>query len=629
MLLSEVYIRNYRSIEELTLKLGKCSIIVGKNNSGKSNILKAIDLVLGEKYIKLTKNDFYNGDENREIKIKLTFTDLTPEEITKIESNITYGGKGGIPAEELKYYLRTEKRIAIEAILKLNHISKNLYIAGIHYKYLSNGIRDLIVSTFYIPAVREPGNILKVTEYSFLNKLLSMMYKQADPAQKKALEDALSKATEKCGEMFGVYEQELDRITKSIIEHNGLKLSMLPSDSNSLYKKLEILLDDGFETELDFKGSGIQSIIIISLFKLYSDLKAENGLLLIEEPESFLHPQANRHMAKMLSDFCDKDNIQLILTTHSPNYLQSCNFKDIILLNKGLKTKSTQIDQISDEVKLKRELNTSNLELFFADKVILVEGDTEKFLLPAIAKQVNREYDFDKKNYSIIDVGSKANLDIFIELLSKFNIPWIALLDKDVLNQESGKIRAKLNQKFSYGIDISNVDEGYLINEFKQNGVYIFSYGEIENYYQKEWLYKILDNLILDLNIDSTAKNELISNMSGFVNVYDKDRLYREILSKSLDYSDHKLIAKIIEIKANIISLDLSAMKVSKKLETIFEAFNLTKPKIALKLKDYIKASDLEKNETDNELTKNKKDDLKNLVEYIFGVYIPGTPKHI
>lgn len=626
MLLSEVYIKNYRSIEELTLKLGKCSIIVGKNNSGKSNILKAIDLVLGEKYIKLNKNDFFNRDENREIKIKLTFTDLTPEEIKRIQNNITYGVKGGISAEELKYYLRNEKRITIEAILKSNNISRNIYIAGIYYKYFSNELKDSIVGTLYIPAVREPGNILKVTEYSFLNKLLNMMYKQADPVQKKALEDALSKATEKCREMFGIYEQELDRITKSIIEHNGLKFAMLPSDSNSLYKKLEILLDDGFETELDFKGSGIQSIIIISLFKLYSDLKAENALLLIEEPESFLHPQANRHMAKTLSDFCAIDNIQLILTTHSPNYLQSCNFKDIILLDKkGLKTKSTQIDHISDETKLKRELNTSNLELFFADKVILVEGDTEKFLLPSIAKQINTEYDFDKKNYSIIDVASKANLDIYIELLNKFNIPWISLLDKDVLNQESKKIRTKLNQKFSCGIDISNVDEGYLINEFKQNGIYILSYGEIENYYQKGWLYRILDNFILDLNADSAVKEELKSKISGFVNISDKSNIYREILSKNLDISDYELMKKIIETKSNIIDLDLNAKKVSKKLEIIFEAFKLTKPKIALKLKDYIIANDLEENEKDNELDINKKEDIKNLVEYIFGVYIPDT----
>lgn len=626
MLLSEVYIKNYRSIEELKLKLGKCSIIVGKNNSGKSNILKAIDLVLGEKYIKLTKNDFYNRDENREIKIKLTFTDLTSEELKKIQNNITYGIKNDISAEELKYYLRTEKRIAIEAVLKSNHTSRDLYIAGHKYKYFSNEIKDSIVSTLYIPSVREPGNILKVTEYSFLNKLLSIMYKQADPVQKKALEDALSKATEQCKEMFDTYEQDLDRITKSIIEHNGLKFAMLPSDSDSLYKKLELLLDDGVETELEFKGSGIQSVVIISLFKLYSDLRAGDALLLIEEPESFLHPQANRHMANILKEFCTKDNMQIIIATHSPNYLQSSNVKDIILLDKKeLKTKATQIDGISDEVKLKRELNVSNLELFFADKVILVEGETEKILLPVIAKQVNKKNDFDKMNYSIIEVGSKANLDIFIELLTKFNIPWLSLLDKDVLNKESKKIISNLNQKFSCEVDVSSTDEEYLIREFKKNGIYILSYGEIENYYHKEWLYKILDDWISNLSTDSITKEELKLKISNFVNISNKDNIYREIMNKNLDDYDKELMKNIIGAKAKLISLDLNKQKVSSDLETIFKGLRLTKPKIALKLKDYIEVSDLEKNEKNSKLEKNKNDDINNLIEHIFGASIQNA----
>lgn len=630
MLLSEVYIKNYRSIEELKLNLGKCSIIVGKNNSGKSNILKAIDLVLGEKYyIKLTKNDFYNRDENREIIIRLTFRNFMPEELKKIEENIKF--KVQVDSEwfspdDIKRFLRHENKITMEIRALPNQNSKKIFFGGIPYKYFSNELKDSIVGTLYIPAVRDPSNILKVTEYSFLNKLLNIMYKQADSVQKKALEDALSKATEKCKEMFDIYEQDLDRITKSIIEHNGLKFAMLPSDSNSLYKKLELLLDDGVETELEFKGSGIQSVVIISLFKLYSDLKAGNALLLIEEPESFLHPQANRHMAKILHEFCIKDNMQLIIATHSPNYLQSSNVKDIILLDKKeLKTKSTQIDGISDETKLKRELNVSNLELFFADKVILVEGETEKILLPAIAKQISKRYDFDKMNYSIIEVGSKANLDIFIELLTKFNIPWISLLDKDILNQESKRIISNLNQKFSYGINISIADEEYLISKFKQNGIYILSYGEIENYYHKEWLYKILDDWILNLNTDSTTKEELGLKMSGFVNISDKNSMYRELPNKNLDDFDKELMITIIKAKAELISLNLNKQKVSADLVTIFQGLKLTKPKIALKLKDYIKANDLKKNNEGNELEENKKEDIKSLVEHIFGASIPST----
>ncbi|MEL7662972.1 MAG: AAA family ATPase [Methanosarcina mazei] len=617
MLLSEVQIENFRSIEYLSLRLNKCSILVGKNNSGKSNVLKAINMVLGEKFVKLTKNDFYNGEENRIIRIKLTFKDFTLEEIKDIQDNIKYTVKvDGIyyTPEELGCILKKENKVVMEVKFSTNNTNRNIYFGDIYYKYFSTELKDSIVGTLYIPAVRDPSKILKVTDYSFLSRMLNIIYEQADLAKKEALEETLKTATEKCREIFDEHERELDRITKTIIAHNGLKFAMLPSDSKNVYKKLDILIDDGIETELDFKGSGIQSVVIISLFKLYSDLKAGNALLLIEEPESFLHPQANRHMAKILHEFCTEDNIQLIVATHSPNYLQSSNIKDIILLDKQeYKTKATQIDKVSDETKLKRELNVSNLELFFADKVILVEGETEKILLPAIAKQINERNDFDKKNYSIIEVGSKANLDIFIELLNKFNIPWVSLLDKDVLNQESKRIITKLNQNFSYGINTSSVDEAYLINKFKENGIYIFSYGEIENYYHKEWLYKILDNLILDLNTDPETKKEIKFKMNDFVNISDKNNMYKEILSKNLDTFDKELMEKIIGAKAQLIDLDLNKKKVSETLEKIFKELRLTKPKIALKLKDYIRVDDLEKN---------KKDEIKSLVEYIFGAYI-------
>lgn len=623
MLLSEIYIQNYRSIEKLTLKLGKCSIIVGKNNSGKSNILKAINLVLGEKYyIKLTKNDFYNRDENREIIIRLTFRHFTPEELTGIEENIKYKVKVGsewFSPDDIKRFLRHENKVTMEVRASSNGNGKKIFIGGIPYQYFSNELKDSIVGSLYIPAVRDPSNILKVNEYSFLTKLLSVMYKQADSIQKNDLEDALLKATEKCGEMFEGYISELDRITKKIIAHDGLKFAMLPSDSKSLYKKLDILLDDGVETELDFKGSGIQSIVIISLFKLYSDLKAGNALLLIEEPESFLHPQANRHMAKILTEFCIKDNMQLLITTHSPNYLQASNIKDIILLGKkGLKTESTQIDGISDEIKLKKELNISNLELFFADKVVLVEGETEKTLLPVIAKQINERNDFDKMNYSIIEVGSKSNLDIFIELLTKFNIPWLSLLDNDALNPESIRKITNLNQKYSYGIDITNTNEEYLIREFKKKGIYILSYGEIENYYHKDWLYKILDSFILDLNADPVTKKEMQVKVDGFVDALKIDDIIKEIANKNLDNDDKEFMNKIIGAKADLINLDINKTKVSEDLTRIFKKLKLSKPKIALKLKDHIKSNDLEKYEEDDDLENKKKDDIKNLIEYIF-----------
>nr|WP_321498656.1 AAA family ATPase [uncultured Methanolobus sp.] len=615
MLLSKVHIENYRSIENLELNLKKCSFLVGKNNSGKSNVLKAINLVLGEGFVKTSLNDFFNRDDTRVIKIKLIFTHFTVAEKSNVKRLILYPvrvDRDYYAIEDVKNIFESSNEITMEVIISSTQTQKNIYFGDLYYKYFSNDLRDAIVSTLYIPSVRDPSKLLKINDYSFLNKLLNKIYENADEIKKEELAIILQDATEKCKELFVDYEQSLDDITKSIIEHNGLKFSMLPTESKNIYKKLDILLDDGFESELDFKGSGIQSVVIISLFKLYSDLKIGQGLLLIEEPESFLHPQANRHLAKVLSKFCNEENMQILIATHSPTYLQSANVQEIILLNKKEgKTNHKQIENISDETKLKKELNNSNLELFFADKVILVEGETEKILLPVIAKQVDERYDFDKKNFSIIDVGSKSNLGIFIELLNKFEIPWISLVDNDFVNlSESKKTLVSLNNKFAFGFDIETESKNRLIELFKGKGVYVLSCGEIENYYSKKWLYQLLDDYICQLDLSTGEIDEILLHLDNFTDPSLKIQFCRNLpVSGNLSEDDKKFLLDIITIKEKILLLDIGMDKLGKELEKILSKLKLTKPKIAVKLKDFVEIEDI---------PPEKKEDITSFISKIF-----------
>lgn len=615
MQLYKIHIENYRSIEDLTLKLHKRTILVGKNNSGKSNVLRAIDLVLGEKYLKVTKNDFFNQEDTRTIKIDLFFNAFSTSELDNIKQEIIYRvNVDGVwySPEQIQFELETKKEVKMEIEILNANISKKIYFGDIYYKYFSNELKNAIVNTVYVPSIRDHNKILKINEYSFLNKLLGKIYEIADPTKKDELKDILKEASDKCKEIFETYESKLDTISKSIIEHDGLRFSMLPSDYKEIYKKLNILLNDGIETELDFKGTGIQSIIIISLFKLYADLKVGSAFLLIEEPESFLHPQANRHMANMLTEICEEDNIQLMFTTHSPNYLFGMDLKDIILLRKREnKTIKTQVETITDETKLKKELNPSNLELFFADKVVLVEGETDKILLPIVAQKVSNEYNFDKKNISIVDVGSKANLDVFIELLNSFGIPWLALLDKDFVSlTESKGLLKRMNSRFDYGIDVESSTELELISKFKEHNIHVFSFGEIENYYAKEWLFRILDDFIDDLELAESIKSDIKGRLNEITVSSERDAIKRDIntMHRPDEYAS-SIISQLINIKFNLLTLDLNAEKIGKTLENIFSGLKLTKPRIALKIKPHLDLSDLQSE---------KKEDIKTFIDSIF-----------
>lgn len=590
MLLSKIEIENFRSINtKLTVNLHKKTVLVGKNNTGKSNVLKAIDLVLGERYPRVSKNDFYNQNESNEIKIGLEFTNVTTDEVANITRFLNYDKYGHASAE-----LDSTRKIRINFSIGLGGQSKELYFGDEYYKYFSNDIKESMLSSVYIPALRDHNQILKVTEYSFFNKLLSKIYANSDIRKKTELEQALLIAAEKCKNIFNDSEVKLDAITKSIIDHKGIRFSFLPSDRHSIYKKISLLLNDGIETELDFKGSGIQSAVIISMFKLYADLKIGSAILLIEEPESFLHPHANRHMAKVLNEISKEEDIQVIFTTHSPYYLMDTDVDNISLVKK--KENKTVINQPSlagiDKTKLKKEMSVDNLELFFADKVVLVEGATEKILLPSIALQINANYDFDRHNISLIEVGSKSNFLIFLKLLKAYEKEWHVIIDKDILDTVS---RANLNDIASFsGVNIDGLPVGEIIRALKSKNIYILSYGEIENYYSKSWLYDLLEDIIKGFEpANPVAIAELIGIIRGFEDSANLDIIKRDIGARFRDYFDK--MEPILNIKRELISLDINRPKISNDLKSVFKNIDLnSKPRIAVKVKDHADITKME-----------------------------------
>ncbi len=610
MKLARLEISNYRSIKQLDMDFGASTIIVGKNNTGKSNILRAIDIVLGERFFKPTKNDFFDGDETRTIQIILHFDDFTDEEINEITSKIKYPcyvEHNYYRAIDYTGFLYATRSARLEIEMSNVGLEKKLYLGGVYYKYLSTELKNAIITSVHIPSVRDHTQILKTTDYSFLGKLLAKLYDGADATKKTELNQKLSEGNDVCNDIFLKYQNRLNEISSAIISHNGVKFSFLPSNPRESYRKLEILLDDGIETGLDFKGSGIQSVIIISLFKLYSEVKAGQALILIEEPELFLHPHANRHMASVLKDFCTSEGVQLIITTHSPQYLLDRDISEIVLVRKvGKETSVKRATGAIDEVKLKKELSESNLELFFSEKVVLVEGQSDKIMLQAFAKSIDDKFDFDAKNIGVIETGSKANLDIFIDLLEAFEVPWLAVVDKDLLD-DKGTL-GRMNTHFNLGI-VDTDSSAQKSDTLKAKGINVLQFGEIENYYNKDWLYNVLYDFIDETNLpQKTDIKTLIQNMTSSD---DSASLKRQLGTSgwlTLDIDD--VVNRVINCKVGLIPVNMEAQRLGNKLQDeIFSCFQLTKPKIALKIKKYVNV---------NSLPDNKKEELTELLSRVF-----------
>lgn len=156
-------------------------------------------------------------------------------------------------------------------------------------------------------------------------------------------------------------------------------------------------------------------------------------LLLIEEPELFLTPQAQRYLYRLLRAFAEGGN-QVIYSTRSAAFVDAAHHEEIVRLDRqpaGPILRRTASGALSDaeRVRLAAEFDHERSEMFFADKVVLVEGQTERIALPAVFRAMG--HDPDAEGIAIVEVGGKANLPLAARLLRPLAIPFVVVFDAD------------------------------------------------------------------------------------------------------------------------------------------------------------------------------------------------------
>lgn len=244
-----------------------------------------------------------------------------------------------------------------------------------------------------------------------------------------------------------------NNIAQELINWNtSIEVEITPPNIDDIFKVgTKVWINDGVKTDINRKGNGLQRALIFALIKAYSNIiraenatQEENGtrsasnssFFLIEEPELFLHPQAQRDLYDTLKSLSQNGN-QVIVTTHSNSFVDIENYKSLMIAKKisistGTTIKQCVIDlfsEINDRKKLNLIywINPERSELFFAKKIILVEGQTDKTILPYLAKQMN----VFTNEYTVIDCASKDNIPLYIKLLNGFKLKYIAVYDKD------------------------------------------------------------------------------------------------------------------------------------------------------------------------------------------------------
>lgn len=536
--ISRLVIRNYRSIKNLDLRFEKGkNVIIGRNNAGKSNIIKAIDLILGEssptyqKSQNITENDFFKGDTSSPIYILCQLErdhtdDINYEEIyangygysihaafrpywekdQQTGINIAYG--------DSKPYTFNLKSIdecctTIDRLININPDDPTVYTRYITPKVrhlqlfeeelddkdvfmfifraradtgkivkdmrllyrsvdsdtwtlaFQSVVRNELLQSAIIPAFRDPYTQLRISDYNWYGKLLKHYSVNHDEELFSAFE-AVKKASD------GIFKSLIDEINDSSIRvafpNTDISIQYNPESKKDIHKSALIYVDDGFNSLLTDKGSGIQSAVIIGLFDYYTRnvSHCSCSLLAIEEPELYLHPHGRRVISNRLDNFLEGGRNQVILTTHSSEFITAAQDSvNLIVVNKdkdeGTLAKNTRFDDPKEHQIL---VKTENSEMFFAKKVLLVEGG-DKYILEAIAQyygmtikpELGKNW-LNDNNISIIAVGGKEEFWKYVNKLNELNIENYVLADFDFLltglNKFFKKTGMKTGMKFSF-----------------------------------------------------------------------------------------------------------------------------------------------------------------------------------
>lgn len=461
ILVDRLRISGFRGIEDIEISLSRTTLFIGINNSGKTSIIRALQLALGDYSRYLTDDDFHIAlDDTRceEIIVDVRIVPACTESkrSKKFSDDWIQEFGDSIRAESVDGESGHYQFLAVRTVARPDSVKGGFVVDRYALdnwlpisSWKNEGVRKdnrirgryEVMPLITVDAQRDIHQELR-DRTSFVGKILSSVkYDASDVSQLESMIAEINeKAVLKSNPLKGLKNQ-LDTLNQSIEGSGQAELTPFPKKIRDLAKRFSVHFGESDQSSfsMEYHGMGTRSWASMLTVKAFVELLADNHrqeaepffpIIAVEEPESHLHPNAQRTLYQQIR----KNPLsQIIISTHSPYLPAMSSLCEIRMLKKtGGQVKMTSLfPNLSAEEKnrLRREIMRFRGEMFFSRALILVEGPTEENLVPAMF-ELYHDCPIYEKGVNCIGVGGK-NYRPFLTFAFSFDIPVCVISDND------------------------------------------------------------------------------------------------------------------------------------------------------------------------------------------------------
>ena len=419
-------VTNYRSITKAhKINLQNITVLVGRNNEGKSNILMALNVAMETMMQHANHANVHERlyDWQRDFPVQLQQRKNNLDSVFRLnfrlnhDENTEFFRTTGIRSNEdipieLKYGRDNRSKITVPKKGSSSFNDKSEKVTAFICERIAIN---------YIQAVRTEDMAMDVI-HKLISTELSKLY---DNEEYKSAEQTIYNLQEAvyndiANRILAPLQEFLPQLTNVEIRSRGRRLVW-----RGFRNDVDVILNDGTPTSILYKGDGIKSLVSLAILK---ESKNEIGasIIAIEEPESHLHPEAIHSLVNVIKGI--SENHQVIITTHNPLFVQRNNISNNIIVDHGTAKPAKNIKEIRELLGVLPEDNLIN-----ASHVLVVEGEDDKIALNKILSSLSPTIkDALIKNKLVIQpLAGATNLNYELSRLRSYVCRYFVFLDAD------------------------------------------------------------------------------------------------------------------------------------------------------------------------------------------------------